>query len=275
MLICQLTDLHVRPRGVAANRVIETNMMTERALRVVAGLNPRPDVVIVTGDLTECGLAAEYEQLAGMLRWHLPMPVYVIPGNHDRRENLRAGLGHLPGVTADPRFVQYAVEDLPVRIVMLDTVVPGAGHGELCAERLAFLDRTLAAEPNKPTLIGMHHPPFLCGIEHMDKINLRNADAFVAVIARHRQVQRIVCGHHHRPVVANVAHAIATISPGVAHQVELSLRPGDPGQFVMEPPGLQLHLWNAASGFVSHTACIEQYPGPFPFLTDPDYPGKA
>jgi 3',5'-cyclic AMP phosphodiesterase CpdA len=275
MLICQLTDLHVRPRGVAANRVIETNMMTERALRVVAGLDPRPDVVIVTGDLTECGLPAEYDQLGRMLRWHLPMPVYVVPGNHDRRENLRAGLGHLPGVTADPHFVQYAVEDLPVRIVMLDTVVPGAGHGELCAERLAFLDRTLAAEPHKPTLIGMHHPPFLCGIEHMDKISLRNADEFVAVIAQHRQVQRIVCGHHHRPVVASVAQAIASIAPGVAHQVELSLRPGDPGQFVMEPPGFQLHLWTAASGFVSHTACIEQYPGPFPFLTDPDYPGKA
>src|ERR1035437_6030104 len=171
MLICQLTDLHIRPKGMTANRVIKTNMLTERALRVVAAHDPRPDVVIIPGDLTECGLPAEYALLGDMLQSHLPMPVYVIPGNHDRRENLRAGLGDLPGVTADPRFVQYAVEDLPVRMVMLDTVVPGANHGELCAERLAFLDRTLAADPHKPTLIGMHHPPFLCGIGHLDKIN--------------------------------------------------------------------------------------------------------
>ena len=45
--------------------------------------------------------------------------------------NLREGLSHLPGVTADPDYVQYAVEDFPVRLVMLDTLVPGAGHGEL------------------------------------------------------------------------------------------------------------------------------------------------
>ena len=58
MLICQLTDLHVRPKGQTANRVSETNMMTERAFRAVAAFRPRPDVVLITGDLTECGLSS-------------------------------------------------------------------------------------------------------------------------------------------------------------------------------------------------------------------------
>src|SRR3954469_14132788 len=101
MLICQLTDLHVRPVGMPSNRVSETNLFTERALRAVARLNPRPDVVLITGDLTECGLDAEYANLRALLRKWLPMPVFVIPGNHDRRDNLREGLKHLPGVTAD------------------------------------------------------------------------------------------------------------------------------------------------------------------------------
>ena len=158
---------------------------------------------MISGDLTECGLVAEYELLAGLLARTLRMPVYVVPGNHDRRENLRQVLHHLPGVTSDPDFVQYAVEDLPVRLVMLDTVVPGAGHGELCANRMAFLERTLAQVPDKPTIVVMHHPPFVCGIAHMDRINLRNSAAFADVIGRHRQVQRILCGHHHRPVVAH------------------------------------------------------------------------
>ncbi len=273
MLICQLTDLHVRPVGQTANRVSETNLFTERALRAVARLNPRPDVVVITGDLTECGLDAEYANLRALLRKWLPMPVFVIPGNHDRRDNLREGLKHLPGVTVDPTYVQYAVEGHPVRLVMLDTLVPGAGHGELRAEQLEFLDRTLAAVPNKPTMIGMHHPPFACGIVHMDRINLRNSSDFVAVVARHRQVERIICGHHHRPIVARVAHATVSISPSVAHQVEMSLDPDDTGHFNFEPPAFQLHRWTAADGIVSHTLYVEDFPGPYPFVNDPEYPG--
>jgi 3',5'-cyclic AMP phosphodiesterase CpdA len=276
MLIAQLTDLHVRPAGVPANRVAETNVFVDRAFRAVAAFTPRPDVVLLTGDLTECGLDSEYANLAGMMRRHLgSLPVYVIPGNHDRREKLRENLAHLPCVAADPVYVQYAVDDYPVRLVMLDTVVPGAGHGELRPEQLAWLDRTLAAVPGKPTLIGMHHPPFVCGIAHMDRIRLQNAAAFTEVIARHKQVERIVCGHHHRAITTKLAHAIASISPSVAHQVEMSLHPDAPPGFVFEPPAFQLHRWTPQDGIVSHTVYVEHYPGPYPFLTDPDYPGRT
>lgn len=272
-MIVQLTNLHVRPQGRASNRVVETNMLTDRALRSVARLDPAPDLVTVTGDLTECGMQAEYEEVAAMLRRHLgSRAVLAIPGNHDRRE---AMIAHLPGVRHEDGFVQYAVDGHPVRLVMLDTVVPGAAHGELCFRRLDWLERTLAAAADAPTLIGMHHPPFLCGIAHMDAINLRRADEFAAMLARHPQVERIACGHHHRPVVARIAHAVASIAPSVAHQVELDLRPDTPAAFVMEPPGYQIHRWAADTGFVSHTACVEDYPGPFPFLADPDYPGQT
>ncbi len=274
MLICQITDLHVRPFGMACNRVSETNMMTERALRAIAALQPAPDIVLITGDLTECGREDEYDLVAGMLGRILKMPVYAIPGNHDRRGAFRATLGHLPGVTRDPHFVQYVIEDHPVRLVMLDSVVPGAGHGLLCEDRLGFLDTALAEQPDRPTIVALHHPPFVCGIGHMDGINLRNADAFAAVIARHRQVERILCGHHHRPVVARVAHAIATIAPSVSHQVEMTLDPADPGALVLEPPAFQLHLWTPGAGIASHTLFVEKFPGPFPFITEPDYPGK-
>jgi Icc protein len=274
MLICQLTDLHVRPVGEPANRLVETNLFTERAFRAVSRLNPRPDVVVITGDLTECGLEAEYANVARLLRKWLPMPVFVIPGNHDRRTQFREGLQHLPGVTTDPHYVQYTVEDHAVRLVMLDTLVPGAAHGELRAEQLDFLDRTLAAAPDRPTIVAMHHPPFVCGIAHMDRINLRTAAEFAAIIARHRQVDRIICGHHHRPVVTRVAHAIASISPSVAHQVEMSLDPHDPGAFIFEPPAFHLHRWTPTDGIVSHTVYVDDFPGPYPFFIDPKNPGS-
>ncbi len=273
MLLAQLTDLHVRPVGKPANRVVETNVFAERALRSVAALQPRPDAVIITGDLTECGLDQEYANLARMLRHNLTMPVYVIPGNHDRRGVLREGLAHLPGVTSDPHFIQYVIEDHPVRLIMLDTLVPGAGHGELCPERLQFLERALAAGPHRPTMIAMHHPPFLCGIGHMDRINMRNSSEFADLIARHKQVERIICGHVHRPVVVRIGQAIASIAPSVAHQVELSFDPHDAGAFVFEPPAYQLHGWTADDGIVSHVVYVERFGGPFPFVNDAEYPG--
>ncbi len=275
MLICQLTDLHVRPVGQPANRVVETNMFTERAFRAVARLSPRPDVVLITGDLTDSGLDAEYANLKRLLRILEPLPVLVIPGNHDRREKLRESLKHLPGVAADPRFVQYVVDEYPVRLVMLDTLVSGETHGELGPGQLEFLGRALTAKANKPTLVAMHHPPFACGMPHMDNIALRDTAAFAALIARHKQVGRIVCGHHHRPVVAQVAHAVASIAPSVAHQVEMSLYPTDQGAFVFEPPAFQLHLWSPAGGFVSHTVYVDDYPGPYPFIADPDAAGHG
>ena len=262
MQLVQITDLHVKPPGVASNRVSETNMMTERALRAVARL--APDAVIISGDLTESGQQAEYEVLAEMLHRLLPMPVYVIPGNHDKRETM---LAHLPGTRQSDGFIHYAIDDWPVRLVMLDTLVPDAGHGTLSDGRLDWLDRTLAEHPRKPTMIAMHHPPFVCGIEHMDAINLRDAAAFTDVIARHKQVDRIICGHVHRPIVTRVAHAIASIAPSATHQVEFDLRPGAPSALVLEPPAFQMHTWSADTGIVSHTVYVESYPGPFPFLS--------
>ena len=162
--------------------------------------------------------------------------------------------------------MQYAVEDYPVRLVMLDTLVPGKDHGAQSAAQLEWLDNTLAAQPSKPTLVGMHHPPFITGIPHMDKIALLNRDAFRSVIARHRQVERIVCGHHHRPVIGQCAHAIVSISSSIAHQVQLTFDPHDPGAFNFEPPSFQLHLWSRQNGFVSHTVYTDSYRGPFPFV---------
>ncbi len=274
MLLAHLSDLHVRPPGVPAYRVVETTMLAERALRAVSMLRPRPDAVVISGDLTDCGLAAEYALVVSLLRQHLAeLPVYLVPGNHDRRENFRAALGGFPGVLADPCFVQYAVEDLPVRLLMLDSVAPGFGHGELCEARLDWLDRTLAAAPDRPTMLVMHHPPILCGPAMMDLLTLRSAPALARVLERHVQVERILCGHHHRPVTGRLGRAIVCVAPSVVHQSELAFQ-DDQGRFTLEPPAFQLHLRLPDGQIASHTVLVESFPGPFPYIEDPDYPGK-
>jgi len=271
MLIAQITDLHVRPRGRAANRVAETNMMTERAVDVLNALRPRPDVVLITGDLVDCGIIEEYRQLKAILR-RFELPYLMVPGNHDRRDNLKAAFADHPTIVADADFVQYAVDDYPVRLIALDTVVPGKGEGALCARRLDFLAQALAQRTDKPTVIFMHHPPFECGIVHMDRIRLiEGADRMAQIVGQHPNVARILCGHHHRPIQTLFAGTLASISPGVTHQVALDLTEDHEGALVLEPPAYQLHRYRPQTGIVSHTAYVERYPGPFPFLAaDPN-----
>jgi 3',5'-cyclic AMP phosphodiesterase CpdA len=268
MIIAHLTDLHVRPRGLAAMRVCETNMLTERALGAVRRLLPRPDALVISGDLTANGLAAEYENLADMLARLIDIPVYVIPGNHDDRAMLKRHLAHLPHIAGLDDFVQYAVDDLPVRLVLLDTLVPGSAAGALCADRLAWLDTTLAAEPHKPTIVVMHHPSFPCGLTHMDAIILAEPERFTAVIARHSQVRLVLSGHHHRQITSHVAHAIGIVGPGVAHIVELDLFSDAEPAWNLEPAAFLLHAWVEGAGIVTHTAQVERAPGPFPFRED-------
>jgi 3',5'-cyclic AMP phosphodiesterase CpdA len=269
MILLHLSDLHMRPRGMAAMRSCETNMLAERALRAVRDFRPRADALIISGDLVNNGLAEEYRNFAEVLGRLIESPVYVIPGNHDDRATMRAELAHLPGVTSDPEFIHYTVEDLPVRLVMLDTHIPGQTDGELCPRRLAWLEAALAAAPERPTVVVMHHPSFACGIRHMDRISLREPAAFNALIARHKQVRLVLTGHHHRQITTRIGSATAIIAPGVAHIVELDLFSENPAQWKLEPACFLAHCWIEGQGVVTHTGFVESWPGPFPFIADP------
>lgn len=264
MIIAQLSDPHIVPYGELLYGRVDTAAFLADAVAELNRLDPLPDVVVVTGDLCDQGAPAEYEHLRALLA-PLAMPVYVIPGNHDAREALRqafAAEGYLPPAA---EFLQFAIEDYPVRLVGVDSLVAGEHRGALCDERLGWLDRTLAAAPDRPTVVMMHHPPFATGIDFMDRYGLAGADRLAAVIVRHPQVERIVCGHLHRAIDRRFAGTIAGTAPSTAHQIKLNLTPEAPLRFMFEPPGYQLHVWREATGLVTHTAVFGEWAGPHPF----------
>ena len=255
MIIAQISDLHVTARGALVYDRFDTGRCVARCIRHIQGLKPRPDVLLATGDLVGVGTSGEYEYLRELLS-PLAMPVYLIPGNHDDRGALRAAFhdhGYLPG---DGRPMHYAVEGFPVRLLALDTTVPGATGGALNAGQVAWLDARLAASPQQPTLVFMHHPPFLTGIPHMDRIGLEAVSAgnLGSVVSRHHQIERITCGHVHRDIRARWNGIVASVCPSAAFQYNLDLaaeglKPTD------EPPAYQLHIWNGA-GLVTHTIAV-------------------
>jgi 3',5'-cyclic AMP phosphodiesterase CpdA len=242
---------------------IDTAQCLARAIAELNALVPRPDITVITGDLVNYGNADEYANLRQLLM-PLRMPVYLIPGNHDSREELRRAFADAGYFPADG-FLQYAVDDYPLRLVALDTVVAGEHNGELCAERLEWFEHALAVAPHRPTVVLMHHPPFATGLAHMDRMALRDPGAFAAIVARHPQIERILCGHLHRAIDRRFAGTVAGTAPATAHQLPLALDPEAPAEFIFEPPGYQLHLWREGDGLVTHTAVFGDWPGPYPY----------
>ena len=263
-LLAQISDLHIRAHGAVSFGIVDTGAMLGACIEDLLSLKQPPDAVAITGDLTDSGAPDEYAALRELLA-PLQMPIYLVPGNHDERRALRDAFPDHAYLRQSSEFVQYAIDEHPLRIVAIDTVVPGAPEGELCEKRLAWLERTLAEAPQRTTVVLMHHPPFRTFIEYMDSMGLREPAQFESVIRRHPQVEAILCGHIHRPIDARFAGTRASIAPSTAHQIALDLARDARPAYVMEPPAYRLHAYSPESGFVSHTAYVGKYPGPYSF----------
>ena len=262
MLIAQITDTHVKAPGKLSYRKVDTCRNLERCVEHINALQPRPDVVLVTGDITDFGRPEEYRQ-AGLLLNQLSMPYFVIPGNHDQPDALREEFSehsYLP----DEGFIQYVIEDFPLRMIGLDTQVIGEPYGQMCEARLDWLEKQLRAQPDRPTLLFMHHPPFKTGIQHMDSIGFRSAAALGELVGAHSQIKYILCGHVHRPIEVAWHGTIAAIGPSPSHSVVFDINPAGPSAFRLEPRAIKLLHWDGTY-LVGHLSFIGEYDGPYPF----------
>jgi len=270
--IVQITDPHIKQPGALTYGKVDTADFLRRAVVSLNAIFPRPDAVVITGDLVDQGQEVQYRHLQSILA-DLLIPYYLLVGNHDAREALRlvypesAYLREGPEVDDGERFVQYGVDIGPLRFLALDSLSEGKAGGTLCASRLQWLEKELSDATHRPVVIGLHHPPFATGIGHMDGSVLDNdATARLAgIVLRYPNVERVIAGHIHREIHTRFAGTIASTAGSTAHQVCLDLRPDAPDDFTMEPPSFVIHRWTAATGLVSHLGYIGDYPGPFPF----------
>lgn len=263
-VVAQISDLHIKANGRLSYQKVDTLGALARCVAQLNALRPEPDAVVITGDLTDFGKDEEYAEVRAVLDT-LTLPWYAIPGNHDTRPAFRRAMADKTWLPRQGEFLHWAADDFPVRLIGLDTTVPQHPWGELCQTRLAWLAARLAEQPDKPTIVMLHHHPFISGIDHMDRQHLHDADRLAILLADSPQVLRILCGHVHRFMVAQLAGIIVCSAPGTSHQVAADFTPDGPAQYLLEPAGMLMHRWNLSTGMTTHYLPLGQYSGPWPF----------
>jgi len=252
VLIAQITDLHVTEPGALIEAVVDANAMLRAAVDYLNQLDPRPEAVVATGDLADRGRPEEYAILRELLA-PLDIPIYLLPGNHDERGPLTATFADHTYLPRDGGPLCWVIDDHPVRIVGLDTTEVERHDGVLDDARIEWLDGTLGARPEAPTMIAMHHPPFDTGVWWMDCVGLRDRERFQETVRRHPQVRRVISGHVHRAVQTTWGETLVSVAPSTAHQVGLDLLVGEQASLTSEPPMLTLIDWRD-DVIVNHTA---------------------
>ena len=223
MRIAQITDTHLQGAGTEDPRGIARAENLRRCVADLNRLTPSVDAVIHTGDITEDGGAEAFAH-ARLLLSEIAAPFFIIPGNRDDRAMLRATFEDHAYLPRADWHLSYVVDDLPVRLVVLDTIDAGVPAGLVCEERLEWLDAALANGKAGPTVLFMHHPPFEVADHPRAFRERENADRLAEVVARHDQVARVICGHYHRPGQVAWGGTVGSVTACVAGD----LRKGPP-----------------------------------------------
>jgi len=273
MRIAQITDLHITAGRAPAYGVEDTFASAKRAIEHIRDLAPAPDVLLVTGDISDAGSAEALIDAAALLK-ALDMPVLLVPGNHDHRGRFLeafSGYAYLRQNSVPERLC-YALDFPPLRFIGLDSVIPGYHGGGLDEITLEWLNNELDAR-RAPTIVFMHHPPFPVGIPSMDADSFAMAEALEDVLRAHPHVIRLLTGHMHRPFSRWFGGTLAVGAPSVSLPHTPDIGAPDVSRFTLEPGGFALHvLLDSAKPYeslVSHSLLIPrlgaQFDGPHPF----------
>jgi len=236
MRIAHLSDTHLMTGPFAA----EPAAGLAQAIGRLLATTPRPDCVVITGDLADTGSPDEYAALHAILR-RCPVPVHLTTGNHDDPAALISEFSGTPYLGGGGS-ASYAVEYPEATIIAADSRLDGSPAGYLGPAQLAWIDQTLRARPEVPAFVCLHHPPLPVGIPFLDGMRLNDGPEFRQVIGRHPHVARVLAGHVHRVISAPFAGTLMSVAPSTYRQSALRMHDAEPPGYLAEPTGFLLHL---------------------------------
>ena len=254
MIIAQISDTHVSLETPDADRRLRD---FARTVADINALDPAPDVIVHTGDIAHNGRQDEYAEAVATLA-NARAPVYVLAGNKDNRARLREAFADHGYLVPGSDFVDYAVDDYPVRLIALDTLSSRSNKGDFCHERVRRLIDMIDGETTKPIAVFTHHPPFEVMVGP-DRLHFETPDKMATLRQALQHSGRVVAvfsGHVHRPAAGHVGSIPATVTPCVA----TTLRRGEYPADMKTSPVYQVHRFDPVWGFATETRIVETRP---------------
>ena len=215
--LIQLTDTHILPPGELLYGEVDTARHLRETVTRIGNILPQPDALIITGDLVDQGDPAGYQHFIELIK-PLEMPVFVIPGNHDDAQIMRDEFAGTPYFPGDDETFQFTIENLPFRILALNSNADGTELPGYDEKRLSWLQTQLEAS-KKPAVIAMHHPPMKTGIELIDMGGSDWYQGLKTLLGKHEQAKLVICGHCHTDLCGRIGHVPVYMAPATSHQL--------------------------------------------------------
>ena len=270
MKFIQITDTHLTPKDAMLHGLNPYDRL-KACIDDIIGNHGDAELCVITGDLAHTGNPDAYVDLRTCLSG-LPMPVYLLAGNHDRRDEIQAVF---PDNPVDPDgFIQFEIDCSAGKFLMLDTVEEGKGWGSYCKKRLAWLRDALDRSYDRNVYLFMHHPPFDVGIPSVDRLGLDADGAKMSeVLTGYDNIRHLFFGHVHRPIAGSWQGIPFTTLRGTNHQVPLDFDAVDVVPKSHEPPAYALVLLSDDQTTVHFHDYLDTYRVPYDKISEghPDW----
>ena len=224
-VIAHVSDTHLLGGGRPLYGAVDTEATVSRAFAQLERSGTHPEAIIITGDLADLGEPAAYRRLRDLVEpaaERMGSRVIWVMGNHDEREPFAEILmGEEP--SAAPLDRVYDVNGL--RIIALDSTVPGYHHGDLEPAQLDWLRAELATPAPHGTLLALHHPPIPTPVELMAILELDH-QAELADVIRGTDVRAVLAGHLHYSTTGTFAGVPVSVASATCYTIDSSAEPG-------------------------------------------------
>ena len=250
MIIAQLSDTHIALDDPdSAQRISDF----ERTIADLNALVPPPDAIVHTGDVVHNGRPDEYAEAVRILA-KARAPVYAMVGNKDHRGNFRRAFSDRGYLEPDSGLIEYAVEEYPVRLIIVDTKSASSNKGDFCPERAMRLIGRIDAETSKPIAVFTHHPPFEVPVGP-DPLNFETPDMMQRLreaLQHSVRVAGVFSGHVHRGTAGQIGRIPASVMPSVA----TNLRKGEYPEHMKTRPVYHLHQLDLTANFITQSRIV-------------------
>jgi 3',5'-cyclic AMP phosphodiesterase CpdA len=245
MRIVHISDLYICEKDSDDPAAI---VMIENLRKCIAHFNalePAPDLLLVTGNITSNG-SIESAMHARELLDTLDFPYKLVCGPNDDRRTTLTVFDHACGNEVGG-VVSYMVEGFALRLIGLDSLGHNGTGGHICQKRLNWVNDRLAENMTQPTAIFMHHPPMKTGIAKIDEDGFNNAEYFGQLVAHYSHIKAIFCGHINFACHTGWNETVVSSAPG------MGINPMLDDEGVADTPAYNLHRFTEYGDVISRT----------------------